>query len=220
VTRSRAVLATTVALIALAGCTSHDDDGDHEGDLTQARSELLEVGDVPGATSASDDEEYGRAKHCRALQRSEGDMQTFAQGHRAHRVLKVKDGTVESAVFGIAAPGTRAEVFDRGVVEEIESCVGTHTGAFGRAGKPLVKTTLVTEALSGLARGAVGYRQTLRGDDGSVTMHQRAFAEVGTRIVVVGCWYTEGGDAVSVADLLDKAVAKVQAAPAVTSPAP
>jgi len=206
---------TAAALLCgalLAGCSSDDNGKDPEmPDTTEIASLLLTPEDVPGATP-TESSELPRSLTCGASVSSESRMESLSEGRAAAASYEVAGTTVDTAVFDMGIDFNREIAFDNGVVTGVPRCIANTTGfTQGAEGRETVRNA----ALPGLAAGAVGYSGRLEREDGRVRVEERAYAAVGNRIVVVGARRDDAGPlGVSVPELLGKAVAKVEAAPA------
>lgn len=207
--RSTAAAALLCAAL-LAGCS--DDSKDPEmPDSTALASLLLTSDDVPGSTPA-EVATLPRSLTCGASVNSESRMESLSEGRAAAASLELAGTTVDTAVFDMGTEFNRKIAFDNGVVTGVPTCIANTTGFSQSAeGREDVRNT----ALPGLTAGAVGYSGRLEREDGRVRVEERAYAAVGNRIVVVGARRDDASPlGVSVSDLLGKAVAKVEAAPA------
>lgn len=177
----RAVAGLVVLVGLLPGCGADTPDRATEARTAQ-QALLLEVRDVPGATSAASVDGLPQTPFCSPIAQAEVAARTYAEGRTATRQFAVGPATVVDAVFDVPTAAARSEVFDRGFTRGVQLCPQapmretSSDGTFSQGD---------LTALAGLPEESVGYTLIVTGTSGPRTL-TRAFATTGSMIVVVG----------------------------------
>lgn len=162
--------------------------------------QTLDRADVPGEGEPTEVDELSRTSYCGDIAKAEARALRFAGDAYTVRELAAADGvTVESAVYDVKRADARLLLFGQGFARGVQTCgaffTNTLTGTFS--------------PLTDLPADAVGYSLVIEG--GAPRVQQRAYAMVGSNVVVVGA-RRDGNEPldVPIADLIAKAVSKVE----------
>ncbi len=184
------VLLAGLVLFGAAGCIGDDDPVTAPG--------VLQPADVATGRGPV----VSRTSYCGDIAKAEARALRFAGDAYTVRELAAADGvTVESAVYDVKRADARLLLFGQGFARGVQTCgaffTNTLTGTFS--------------PLTDLPADAVGYSLVIEG--GAPRVQQRAYAMVGSYVVVVGA-RRDGNEPldVPIADLIAKAVSKVEQA--------
>ncbi len=206
----------TLAVLAPAVLTACTSETDVEGtEMSEISNLLLTLSDVPEARSESLVQELFPTYFCADINRAEVSTQRFADGNFAIREFEAGGLIIESAVFELGVRANRAQLFDRGLVRGTGDCSRDRE----LVQRPGLDVTF--SPVTSLPDEAVGYTMTVEGtgepgtkpEAGGPRVQQRAYALVGSQVVIVGV-RRDGLDPpdVQIADLLTAAIAKVEQA--------
>lgn len=203
----RRLVAVLVVGMMVAGCTSDGSNDEGEKESSGAADLLLVEEDVPGAASSQDVDTLEALTTCSPIARPEGRLETFAdEGHAVREIVtetSVGTATVVAAVFDGLSRATREEMIFANLAQGIEVC---------SRDSPIERGDIVEQMtpLTGLPEGAVGYSSQIT-DHGVPEAVERAYAIVGTKVVVVGARRVDGDETgVDVMGLLTAAIEKVE----------
>jgi hypothetical protein len=206
---SAVLLALTVGVLGLSGCSSDSPHNKHDATATQ-EALLLGIRDVPGASSQTQIGQLPQTPFCSPIAQAEVSARVYAQERAAVRQFAVGPATVVNAVFDVLTADYRPEVFDRGFSLGVRVCPQapmretSNDGTFSQGDMT---------RLSGLPEGAVGYTIVVTGTGGPRTV-TRAFAMSKGKIVIVGASQPgTGAPDVALGSLLASAIAKGNNAP-------